>query len=718
MANLRLRTRFGSSRPGQVLRSLVLLVIAVLFVPNVRVFADASMEETKDVRSLNVAELRRRVEADNRNHPVKSVQCAEEGLRLVEGGADPKAEIWFLLALVRDLDALDDYGKAASYVERARPLIARHGSPVEHFQLEVNVAVLFRTQERYADCKAWLDGLLPELEAYAVKHPGDGEARRLHGRACFTRGVAQARLGALEEAIRSFQKAQKLYEEMGDKRGLGMLLREMATLYVNLGRLEEAVRSNLQAIALAEAIGDLDLQASFRLELSNAYATMNDPERQLAELKKAGQLAAKVQDPELALSVAVNLADVYLRKKDYRATLKCADEALKQAQCAKDAFSVALCRINRGVALNRLGNSGDGLRDIHAGLDHFRESPDKGYLVEITGILAEEYAFAGDYRKAYEAQVQFKQLNDEFLKREDQKRIAEASAAFENDKKQFQIDALQKDRRNQARSRLLWIAIGALGFCTALVLVVGRRRLRAANHALAEMSLKDPLTSLANRRYLSTRIEEDLAQIHRLQRDGRSVSPSGRERMLINIDVVFIMIDIDHFKHVNDRYGHGAGDAVLKQFAGVLTSTMRDSDTVVRWGGEEFFVVAKHTAKADAVVVAERIRSRVADHPFDLGNGTILHKTCSIGFAAYPFLPDDPARVPWEKVVEMADQCLYAAKASGRDTWVGVHGTGEIAEGRLAQAGEGLHVPDLIQAGLLAVEARPGTAIVWGSEGA
>jgi len=691
-------------------RLVTLLLLATVCLAPTLVGQDSA---PANARQSEVTELRQRIEGDDRGHPVISVQCAEEALRRLGEEGDPQARVWFLLALVRDLNTLSEYERAASYVVRARPLVARVGSPTDHFRLEVTAIALLSSQEHYREGKAALDDLLPKLEAAVAKAPHHHELRQVLGQAYRVAGGILNRLGDRTGAIRSYTRAQKQYEEIGDPRGQGMVLDRMARLYEKLGQYQQAERSNQQAIALAESCDDLGLQASFRLGLSNVYASMNVPDRQLAELEKAGKLAARARDTALTLRVTVNLADTYLKKRDYRTARYHAEEALRLSLAARDPFSVALCQVNRGIALNRLGLGSEGLQDIRTGLAHFRAAGNQGYVTEITGILAEEYAFAGDYRRAYEAHLAFKALGDEFQKRENQKHIAEASAAFESDKKQFQIDALQREQRDQSRLRLLWIAIGVLGFATALVLVIGRIKLRAANHALAEMSLKDPLTSLANRRYLSTRIEEDLAQIHRLHRNGPADSPVAPDRALLNIDVVFLMIDIDHFKQVNDRYGHAAGDSVLRQFAGILTRAMRGSDTVVSWGGEEFFVVAKQTARADAHIVAERIRSRVAAHPFDLGGGVTLHKTCSVGFASYPLTHDDPVRVSWEHVAGMADQCLYAAKTSGRDAWVGVHPTGPATENRLAGSGGDIRVAAMVEAGLLRVESNLTGPVRW-----
>jgi diguanylate cyclase (GGDEF)-like protein len=152
-------------------------------------------------------------------------------------------------------------------------------------------------------------------------------------------------------------------------------------------------------------------------------------------------------------------------------------------------------------------------------------------------------------------------------------------------------------------------------------------------------------------------------------------------------DMVFCLIDVDHFKRINDVYGHAAGDAVLVQLGERLKSVMRESDYVVRWGGEEFLAVVRHADRARGEEVAERIRAIVADTGFLLADGREVPVTCSVGFACFPFVGTEPAALPWTDVVNLADLALLAAKRMGRNCWVGLHaGEAAQAEGLPARA--------------------------------
>ncbi|HVI25922.1 MAG TPA: diguanylate cyclase [Xanthomonadaceae bacterium] len=183
--------------------------------------------------------------------------------------------------------------------------------------------------------------------------------------------------------------------------------------------------------------------------------------------------------------------------------------------------------------------------------------------------------------------------------------------------------------------------------------------LHAANARLEMASQTDPLTGLRNRRYLANQIPTDIAYY-----DRQRTRHSEYDQVL-----VFALVDIDHFKRINDQYGHRAGDQVLLQVAQVLGSLARSSDYLARWGGEEFLLVFRPMAGRHLETIGERVRDAIARHPFDVGNGTQLQLTCSVGLAEYPLFQGAQHGLGWEQVVELADAALYWVKHHGRDGW-------------------------------------------------
>jgi diguanylate cyclase (GGDEF)-like protein len=192
--------------------------------------------------------------------------------------------------------------------------------------------------------------------------------------------------------------------------------------------------------------------------------------------------------------------------------------------------------------------------------------------------------------------------------------------------------------------------------------------LERLNVELGQASVTDSLTGVANRRFLTEYLEREVALLHRrYQRLGEEPPPSDV------LDLAFVMIDLDHFKTVNDSAGHAAGDAVLRQLCDLLKTVSRGSDIIVRWGGDELLLVARELSNQGLAELVERIRSRVAHHVFDVGEGRVVRTSCSVGYASYPFFREQLDALSWEQVISVADRALYVAKASGRNAWVGLH---------------------------------------------
>jgi len=176
-------------------------------------------------------------------------------------------------------------------------------------------------------------------------------------------------------------------------------------------------------------------------------------------------------------------------------------------------------------------------------------------------------------------------------------------------------------------------------------LIERNRQLESMLHHVESLAITDPLTGLFNRRRFGDVLRREVAVTRRYK---NSLS--------------LLMIDIDHFKVINDRFGHDAGDEVLRTIAAALSSGLREVDLAARYGGEEFAIVMPHTNKANASIVAERIAKQVSKvvHEF---NGEKIHLTASLGLAEVSDLSDPSA----ENLVKASDIALYEAKRAGRN---------------------------------------------------
>ncbi len=215
----------------------------------------------------------------------------------------------------------------------------------------------------------------------------------------------------------------------------------------------------------------------------------------------------------------------------------------------------------------------------------------------------------------------------------------------------FDISKIQKDMKTNR------ILIGIASLITVSILIaifyvmVSRvaRKLRAAHRTIEIMVITDELTQLYNRRHFYTCLGQE---IDRVERYGHPIS--------------LLMLDIDHFKRVNDNFGHQSGDDILAGVAQIVRDVTRKSDIVARYGGEEFSVILPETDVEAAIECAEKIRQAIEDYIFQIQNRQVLQVTVSIGVSSIQQIgkiQEDDVK----KIIEMADQALYKAKESGRN---------------------------------------------------
>ena len=200
--------------------------------------------------------------------------------------------------------------------------------------------------------------------------------------------------------------------------------------------------------------------------------------------------------------------------------------------------------------------------------------------------------------------------------------------------------------------------------------------LEKANQELAESAFSDALTGLRNRRYFKTYIE---AEFHDWQPETAAAlaeltdtHTDDLQRREFGDDLLIYIFDLDHFKNINDTYGHDAGDMVLVEVARRLRATARAGDSLMRWGGEEFLVVSRGVRRDNGAGFAQRIMAALADTPIVVPSGHALRVTASIGWAPFPWNRAKPQAVSQEDVLFMADNAVYLSKRGGRNRTFGV----------------------------------------------
>ena len=481
--------------------------------------------------------------------------------------------------------------------------------------------------------------------------------------------------GKLEDAVRFGHEALKLCDQLGVAWRQAMARSSLAYSYFQAKQIDRALSLNAEALAIAERAQDFtalgrahNMQGILRDEAGDREGERREMQAAIDAARRAG---AKSDE---ALYLA-NLSDFYLKSGQYKTALMLAEQALPLTRELRDTSGETVALANIGLAHISLKDFDAGKRFVNEAIAIDERRGAIGGVAMAYSELGVYLEKAGDFAGAVQAFHKHRQLNDEILQRDQQKAIVEMQERYDAERRTRDIALLNREnelkseqlRQRDLQQRLWWLL--AATFVLSLgVVVMLYRKVRRSNAALAStnqlllvQSERDPLTGLANRRHFQ-------AAMKQLAADGKLAG------------TVFL-VDIDHFKRINDVHGHAAGDAVLVEIARRLRDTLREQDLIVRWGGEEFLVVVRALAPDRVEALAQRMLSAMAGAPVTY-EGRAIGVTGSIGFATFPIEPTLLA-VSWERAINLVDTAMYLAKAHGRNRAYGVRLLHAQDEGRL-----------------------------------
>jgi diguanylate cyclase (GGDEF)-like protein len=484
--------------------------------------------------------------------------------------------------------------------------------------------------------------------------------------------------GRVEPAVQRFQEAITLADAMPAPDWQRAELRSSLAYTLHQAgeraRARELIRA---ALALAQASGDDKTLSSIHtnraiLFSAEAHGPIDAEEREAmrAALDHA-RLAGAQRDEVLATA---NLADLYLRHGDYREAIAYSQRALPLARTLHDEVSESVALANIGLATIMLGRKDEGLAWVRQSIAIDERLGNQAELAAMHSELGHYLERAGHAADAYAALREHRRLAAQLSQADQQRRLAELQESFDHEQRQRELALLEREGRLQ-RSQLvaqqlrqwLWaggvlfgLLVASLGVLLLMRLRQGNRALADTNARLAQLARRDALTGLANRRHFQAAMKSADAPLRG----------------------TLMLIDIDHFKQINDRYGHAAGDAVLVEVARRLRAALREDDLIVRWGGEEFLVHATGGEPAEAPLLVARALESLGGTPV-LHGAVPVPVSASIGFASFPLLPS--RWIPgWEAALELVDTAMYLAKAHGRNRGYGVRRADAADAGTLA----------------------------------
>jgi diguanylate cyclase (GGDEF)-like protein len=521
--------------------------------------------------------------------------------------------------------------------------------------------------------------LVWEAERLAAKSP-DIDLRIL---AQISSGESFAEEGNFPVALSKMQGAVTLARQSGNKLQTAVALKSLAYLYNQMREFDKGFEAIGEAEQLAEAVDSPGRLAIFKTTEYILAANSGDMERGTKALLSALALERRIGADAMISNTLVNLADSYLKQQDWRRALTYAQQALEQAQKLHDDALAATARVNVGQAYLGMGRLAEGKKHIEQGMDWYQRSGNKpdqqGVLVEYGDALER----AGDLAGALTAYHRERALSNELFETRRQKAMMELQEKYEADKRQRQIEMLRQE--NQVKSteidnrrlqqRIWWLLALVFALASVIVGILYRKvrhanaQLEVKNQELKQQSARDPLTALYNRRHF----QEFMRSHQEIER--RGAGTSGEDM----VSAMFLL-DVDHFKHINDTYGHGAGDAVLREIADALREILRETDMIVRWGGEEFLAFLPAVPRDSLDDVARRLLAGIPERAIDY-QGTRLSVNVSIGFAPFPLVPG--AAISWERAINIVDMALYLAKGHGRNRAYGVCGVSGLGPAAL-----------------------------------
>jgi diguanylate cyclase (GGDEF)-like protein len=547
--------------------------------------------------------------------------------------------------MVRGLAYADgEEEQARAVVKRLHELGGAQASAASH----IVQGYLFLHAEQLDRAEAELkfigaDAALPAFERYRLE---------------VLRGAVQLFFGRHEVALSAYERALDLAHAMhSESRAIEVTIK-LTDLYVATGEsdthgnLDRAAGLVWQLRSAAQQSGDEILWVevlTFEAEIADIRG---DPAAQrralldaLAHAKRAGS------DRSMAL-VLDDLSYLHLKTGDYAAALGYSRQMFQLARKLRRTLFEWAARFTMGLAQIGMGHLAQGKRLANGAIQQALASGNLSDADHLMRDFAPALERAGDLRGALKVGHREEKVREQLMTAAREKALLELSAKFDDERRVRQIELLQRDnavksrdlQAQRLRQQMIVMAAALIAVaCGAFAWGIGR--IRKVNARLLHNSRHDALTGLLNRRYFN---EQILAQL-------------GKRPYL----GCLLLVDIDHLQRINDTLGHAAGDELLSAISKRLADTLRDSDALVRWAGEQFLVLMGPMSDAQLTHAARRLLSAIRSEPV-IWQGQSLQCTVSVGYASFP-LTGAAIDVTFDRAITLVDKAQYQAKRRGRD---------------------------------------------------
>ncbi|WP_116365839.1 tetratricopeptide repeat-containing diguanylate cyclase [Parahaliea mediterranea] len=563
-------------------------------------------------------------------------------------GASNAVQARYYLRLAHALQYLylnDEYDRA---VAAGLAAADAHTAPRIRQFLQVLDAVRVRREGDY-------QGAAAQMQTVARQAQSAGD-QFLYVFALVELGFTQGMGGRSEQAFPHLQEAFAAAVKLQDVFLIALVNEAYGAVYGYVNEYEQSIAHYRKALSSYADLGYSVYEAEATYGIGISYRYAGQWQRALEMFRRYRELTDAHHSEHGRFSALYGQGMTYAEMGDCDRALPVIAEAL-QAGAPED-FKAELYK-RQAVCLARAGRAQEAAGAIAAAWDVFArltEFTGTHWELEVGLAEAEVAAELGDMARAYTLLREYHEQIVALLRESASERLMTLRVEMENVRKDHEISLLQEEARidaleleQQRRSNELqrltlffWIGVSAVVLFFLVWQVRNARQLR-------EISSRDALTGLYNRRFIFHRLAALCAEL-----------PLDRGELSI------VLVDVDDFKQVNDRYGHPAGDAILRDIATIGAALLRPGDELARVGGEEFLCLLPRTGERNAAMVAQRLLERVREHRFAVPGGGEVCITVSIGVASFSADCADA-----DSLYAAADNAMYRAKSCGKDQLYG-----------------------------------------------
>lgn len=530
----------------------------------------------------------------------------------------------------------DDSKKALKIVAVWTPATIQTLSQEEHLQLQLCEASAEEKLGRFQLAETSYEKILQESRS--------AKLRLIEAETLLNLGQLHGFQGDFTEALTALQTAQNLFYELELPNKLRVTLNSIAILYGRMGEDKKAVEYFTEVLEKNKAAGKKRNIAVVLYNLGRRYQSLKEFAKAESSYQDSLAIHKELGNDASQALVLRAMGSIYNETGKPDQALTALNQALKIFEAKNRVKSQAGLYLERAIAYRLLNKNDKALAELEHAEVLSEGSSSMMTLRDISEERSKVYVQMRDWQNAFVQLHKNKTISDQILNSQKENQLTRIQLKFETAHKEQANQLLRRELETASRMQFLQMAVIALG---ALLLGVGGffaiRQVRLARQ-MKDLALTDELTQLPNRRHIMTYGQEAL----------RTCKEQGRPFSVL-------IFDIDHFKRVNDTFGHPVGDEVIKRIANVSKGLLRQADRVGRIGGEEFLIILPFTGPDAAKEVAERIRDHVSRT--DMSDLELsLNVTISVGVCGCT----DQLR-PLDYLMNLADEALYQVKQNGRN---------------------------------------------------